>query len=401
MATEKQIAANRKNAQHGTGPKSAAGKAKSARNALKHGMTAQQIVLPNENPEEFQSRLAEWNNYFQPENPAKAAVIERAVSSKWKLDRISRVETERLSEKVRHAVDQFDLDRFTEAETLGRRLVFEPCNRCEPPQAHDPIFQARIQKRIDDNPAILFRQMQMTMQGRRLADRALEGTGRTARLPWLLALHREVQGHLDARQAARGHFGRRGGLENLPGLQHALHPECCDRMKDHPARPGPEQVRSLGRVHAGEARPGRQADVLPPDQRFATQPAEGGTGRRSAHLWDIIRIEILRLRALKAEYLDELNERDRAGPSTARCSTAVKRPCLLRRYETACEREFHKAIADIDRMEKNDRAAGLDERRRGRITKRTHFRSRCGRRRCGKRGTGQPDARAAFDPRIG
>ena len=39
MATEKQIAANRANAKRSTGPKTAAGRLKSSRNALRHGLS--------------------------------------------------------------------------------------------------------------------------------------------------------------------------------------------------------------------------------------------------------------------------------------------------------------------------------------------------------------------------
>ena len=39
MATDKQIAANRANALRSTGPKTAAGRAKSSRNALRHGLS--------------------------------------------------------------------------------------------------------------------------------------------------------------------------------------------------------------------------------------------------------------------------------------------------------------------------------------------------------------------------
>ena len=39
MATEKQIAANRANAKHSTGPRTAAGKLKSSRNAYRHGLS--------------------------------------------------------------------------------------------------------------------------------------------------------------------------------------------------------------------------------------------------------------------------------------------------------------------------------------------------------------------------
>jgi hypothetical protein len=39
MASERQIAANRRNAKKSSGPRSAAGKARSGRNALRHGLT--------------------------------------------------------------------------------------------------------------------------------------------------------------------------------------------------------------------------------------------------------------------------------------------------------------------------------------------------------------------------
>ena len=46
MATEKQIAANRANAQKSTGPKTAAGKLKSSRNAYRHGLSCPLRVDP-------------------------------------------------------------------------------------------------------------------------------------------------------------------------------------------------------------------------------------------------------------------------------------------------------------------------------------------------------------------
>jgi hypothetical protein len=39
MASEKQIAANRANAEKSTGPRTAAGKLKSSRNAFRHGLS--------------------------------------------------------------------------------------------------------------------------------------------------------------------------------------------------------------------------------------------------------------------------------------------------------------------------------------------------------------------------
>ena len=48
MSTQSQITANIANSQHSTGPRTEAGKAVSSQNALKHGLTAQTVLLPGE-----------------------------------------------------------------------------------------------------------------------------------------------------------------------------------------------------------------------------------------------------------------------------------------------------------------------------------------------------------------
>jgi hypothetical protein len=53
MANETQIRANQENAKRSTGPRSPEGKQRVALNALKHGLTGKQVVLYNENPEDF------------------------------------------------------------------------------------------------------------------------------------------------------------------------------------------------------------------------------------------------------------------------------------------------------------------------------------------------------------
>ena len=58
MTSQKQLEANRSNAQRSTGPKSENGKKRSRANAMTHGLTAKKIIFPGETPEQFE-RLRE------------------------------------------------------------------------------------------------------------------------------------------------------------------------------------------------------------------------------------------------------------------------------------------------------------------------------------------------------
>src|SRR5579863_8350088 len=53
MISEKQLEANRANAQKSTGPKTEAGKKRSALNAFRHGLTGHVVVLTEEDREAF------------------------------------------------------------------------------------------------------------------------------------------------------------------------------------------------------------------------------------------------------------------------------------------------------------------------------------------------------------
>ncbi len=55
-----QIAANRTNALKCTGPRSEPGKAASRFNALKHGLDAESLMLPGEDPAEYQALSDGW-----------------------------------------------------------------------------------------------------------------------------------------------------------------------------------------------------------------------------------------------------------------------------------------------------------------------------------------------------
>ena len=92
MASDKRIAANRRNAQRSTGPRSKSGKTRSGRNALKHGLSAQQVVIFGEDPAAFESLRHDLYAHFQPTDPVEEALVEQVAACRWRLRRVPEIE---------------------------------------------------------------------------------------------------------------------------------------------------------------------------------------------------------------------------------------------------------------------------------------------------------------------
>lgn len=93
MASEKQIAANRMNAQKSTGPRTTAGKAVARYNALTHGLTAARIVIYGENPQEFEAFQSGIFAELKPATPLQAETVAQIVATLWRLRRIPELES--------------------------------------------------------------------------------------------------------------------------------------------------------------------------------------------------------------------------------------------------------------------------------------------------------------------
>ena len=92
MTSDKQIEANRRNAQKSTGPRTDRGKAIVARNALRHGLTAQRVLLPDETQEELTRFVEQFWRHFQPVGIMEALLMERIIAAAWRLRRVYRIE---------------------------------------------------------------------------------------------------------------------------------------------------------------------------------------------------------------------------------------------------------------------------------------------------------------------
>ena len=91
MATAKQIAANRSNSKK---PHTAAAKAASRFNALKHGIYSQHQIMFDETPEDLADLAAEYHEQHAPANATERELVDTLIHNEWRLRRMRRVEAE-------------------------------------------------------------------------------------------------------------------------------------------------------------------------------------------------------------------------------------------------------------------------------------------------------------------
>ena len=92
MTSEKQIQANRRNAQKGTGPNTPEGKAAVRHNALKHGLLAEDVLLFEEDRDELRQLGERLIGELRPEGELEELQVEQIVAARWRLRRLRRVE---------------------------------------------------------------------------------------------------------------------------------------------------------------------------------------------------------------------------------------------------------------------------------------------------------------------
>ncbi len=85
MISERQHEANRRNAAKSHGPKTPEGRAAVRHNALKHGFTAAEIILPTvEEQIDFEQFRAAFEEEYQPVGPTEEVLVEDMVTARWR-----------------------------------------------------------------------------------------------------------------------------------------------------------------------------------------------------------------------------------------------------------------------------------------------------------------------------
>jgi hypothetical protein len=122
MATERQIAANRRNAKRSTGPRTEAGKAVSRLNCLKHGMTAMTVLLQDEDPEEYDRFQEALVDELRPQGVLEQHLAQRLAATLWRHARAEGYEAALLAWNRRGARDQHAPGELGAQEEVGRAI---------------------------------------------------------------------------------------------------------------------------------------------------------------------------------------------------------------------------------------------------------------------------------------
>ena len=112
--------ASRRNGAKSRGPKTPEGRARSAQNALKHGLRAQKyVVLPDEDAAAFEALEAALMEELAPEGALQTVLARRVVAASWRLERAERLEAELFAHET--------YEMFDKAADLGLALIRD-CN---------------------------------------------------------------------------------------------------------------------------------------------------------------------------------------------------------------------------------------------------------------------------------
>src|SRR5436190_2029264 len=92
MSSQRQIDANRLNAQKSTGPSTPEGRAAVHLNSLKYGLYAETLILPGEDPAAFEALLDRFDAEYEPATPTEEGFVSQIAMATWRRARIQRME---------------------------------------------------------------------------------------------------------------------------------------------------------------------------------------------------------------------------------------------------------------------------------------------------------------------
>lgn len=135
--SERKLAANRANAQHATGPKTAAGKTRSAQNAYRHGLCARHLFRPGaqgeEDKEAYHKLSARVRGHYRPQGVIAEFLVEKIVTEMVRFGRMIGHEQQELDRQ--HPFYNSAIDKILRYSTTSERQLMRSIKELERIQA--------------------------------------------------------------------------------------------------------------------------------------------------------------------------------------------------------------------------------------------------------------------------
>ena len=131
MSSLKQIEANRLNALKSTGPRTEEGKRRSRCNAIRHGLTAETVIVGVEDPEDYESFEATIIADYDPTTAVARELVLRLASILWRLRRATGIETALFQSALKQSA-QLQSKMIGRATTVELQSQVLPYNKSGP-----------------------------------------------------------------------------------------------------------------------------------------------------------------------------------------------------------------------------------------------------------------------------
>ena len=206
--TERQVAANRANAKKSTGPRTAAGKAKSAHNGVKHGLCTRDLILRRaDSPEdaaEFEALLAELEEQYGAESAVEQALVESVAACLWRRRRALRFESAAMARQLdaaraNEAMDAEQFARVDKSFAEVRASLAEAEEWTDRLKSPPPVEDVAGRQEFDGLVKRLARRFERRERGQALIDRLIVCVGDL------------VAANLGRMMTIRAEFGRLAG----------------------------------------------------------------------------------------------------------------------------------------------------------------------------------------------
>ena len=152
--TKKQAEASRANGRKSGGPKTLAGKLRSALNSMSHGLTSGTVVLTAEDPQEYAALRSAYLQRFQPADTVEAEAVDAMVLARWYLRRAAKAETALVDvtmdlqdRKIARKFDRVDLGIIV---ALAIKKLYDRSTSLANVQRHAARLQRDFQRALNE-----------------------------------------------------------------------------------------------------------------------------------------------------------------------------------------------------------------------------------------------------------